>query len=407
MFLNKFFSIFFIFFLFAVKTVSADSFSFTYNGPTSVVTPFGNYSTANAVFTFTYHSEGTIVVPKLTIHLNGTLLIGALCEGNAYTPTSYTFVLPVGTHTIKFVLSDQPNHCSNARIWQTEEFTITCKFPIKFENKFMEGTNGGTIKVDNVTRNSPYIRPSFEGDHIIMGAIEQNYLSYQRIWNTSGNSLSYWEKERYGQQPEHYSFLQSPLAYTVQSDDRNTTFRDFLRTRYDISRIDKTEFDGTLLGEVFNIVEGNTGTITAPLTQTINSRLYYFVGWSDGVENNERIITATGNIDFTALYKIANKSNTQNAFNNSQRKFIRTPDGNLHLVYESMNRVWYERSSDNGLNWVIVKNYGADHMPARLPQIDFIVRDNKSLVTIEYILDRGDFDFWRKEVFIYNNGLEL
>jgi len=54
-------------------------------------------------------------------------------------------------------------------------------------------------------------------------------------------------------------------------------------------------------------------------------------------------------------------SNTSSAFtNNSQRKFIRTRKYNneqwLHCVYESMNKVWYEISTDNGINWSIANN---------------------------------------------------
>ncbi|MFN3874245.1 MAG: hypothetical protein ACK4R9_14700, partial [Ignavibacterium sp.] len=42
-------------------------------------------------------------------------------------------------------------------------------------------------------------------------------------------------------------------------------------------------------------------------------------------------------------------SNNPNTYNyNNQRKYARTDDGYLHLVYESMGSVWYEISPDNG-----------------------------------------------------------
>lgn len=72
-----------------------------------------------------------------------------------------------------------------------------------------------------------------------------------------------------------------------------------------------------------------------------------------------------------AKYKASMLSNTQTAFSNSsQRKFIRTSEGYLHLVYESMGRVWYEMSTDNGVNWRLMnggKPLGS--LPSKLPSI--------------------------------------
>ena len=75
-----------------------------------------------------------------------------------------------------------------------------------------------------------------------------------------------------------------------------------------------------------------------------------------------------------AVYKGAQVSNNLNAFSNSsQRKFVRTSDGHLHMVYEDMGKVWYEISTDNGLTWQLAN--GAKPLSGsnqgKLPAIDY------------------------------------
>ncbi|MDP4175037.1 MAG: T9SS type A sorting domain-containing protein [Bacteroidota bacterium] len=92
-------------------------------------------------------------------------------------------------------------------------------------------------------------------------------------------------------------------------------------------------------------------TISTPAT--INNST--FVCWSDGSRDLTRTINSSANL--VAFYKAKTISNTQSAFSNTgQRKFIRTSDGYLHLVYESMNKIWYERSTDGGATWTIQNN---------------------------------------------------
>lgn len=70
---------------------------------------------------------------------------------------------------------------------------------------------------------------------------------------------------------------------------------------------------------------------------------------------------------------MSQKSNDPSAYsNNSQRKFVRTLDGHLHIVYESMNRVWYERSTNNGQTWEIMNNgRPLSEQDSKLPSIDY------------------------------------
>ena len=108
------------------------------------------------------------------------------------------------------------------------------------------------------------------------------------------------------------------------------------------------------------------------LPHTGRHHKFYFKGWA-GTEvqfqNSSALQTGVVFKDdiqgvdpvANANYKGTQLSNNQNAFsNNGQRKFIRTYDQQyyttrFHLVYESMNKVWYERSTD-GINWEIMNN---------------------------------------------------
>ena len=59
-----------------------------------------------------------------------------------------------------------------------------------------------------------------------------------------------------------------------------------------------------------------------------------------------------------AVMKSPQLSNDANGFNgNHQTKTVRTDDGFLHMVYESMGKVWYEYSRDNGQSWILGNSY--------------------------------------------------
>ena len=119
-----------------------------------------------------------------------------------------------------------------------------------------------------------------------------------------------------------------------------------------------TEFNDTFTKEDY-VAKGNTSTVTAPLNETINNKPYKFAGWTDNSStSNVRTLTPTGNTTITPRYKYPTHSNQANGYSsNSQRKVIKTTvDGYLHNVYQSMGRVWYEKSTDNGTNWQIMNN---------------------------------------------------
>jgi hypothetical protein len=102
------------------------------------------------------------------------------------------------------------------------------------------------------------------------------------------------------------------------------------------------------------------------LLQTGKYHKFYFGNWSSTgtdplIQNNivsgyyeSPVVFRSGNAAVTANLKGTQLSNQTNAYSNtSQRRFIQTPDGVKHICYESMNKVWYELSTDNGATWFL------------------------------------------------------
>jgi len=128
------------------------------------------------------------------------------------------------------------------------------------------------------------------------------------------------------------------------------------------------EFDNTET-ETQNAYYGFPFTLSVPNTVTKNGKNYQFVWWNDNHSApNPRTINPQGNETYTALYKYLQHSDYQNAYyNNSQRKIVKTDNGYLHMVYESMGKIFYELSRDNGNSWEIVTFFDGKN-----PSIDYI-----------------------------------
>ena len=105
-------------------------------------------------------------------------------------------------------------------------------------------------------------------------------------------------------------------------------------------------------------------TQDAPLTQTGKTHKFYFQSWdfsgTDPLTQNNivngfyesPVVFRNLSASVQANLKGTQLSNSPSAYsNNSQRKIVRTVNGDLHNVYVSMDRVWYERSTDNGNSW--------------------------------------------------------
>jgi len=99
--------------------------------------------------------------------------------------------------------------------------------------------------------------------------------------------------------------------------------------------------------------------LTAPATQSLTlngqSVIVSFQYWSYTNATPQNANSATSGFVFntgataTANYKCSSVSNSSSALSsNSQRKIVQDVDRNFHLVYESMNAVWYEKINENG-----------------------------------------------------------
>ena len=215
--------------------------------------------------------------------------------------------------------------------------------------------DAGTIKVNSATVSSGYTYFATSGSSQSYEAIPQYYNPYDRVWNTSGvdPSISYWRKQPDGGVSQRITGATNiSYSFTPSSSDHKATFIADLMKRYSISRNDQTEYDGTIsAGVVANIVEQNSGQISAPLTKSVNGKDYRFYQWSDGGTSNSRNVTPNNNTTYTALYKahLYSTSSTSTT-SNSQRKIVQSSTGVWAMVYESSNQIWACRSTD-GTTW--------------------------------------------------------
>jgi hypothetical protein len=132
-------------------------------------------------------------------------------------------------------------------------------------------------------------------------------------------------------------------------------------TPFELSNNSTTSYGGVCLNQRPD-VEGIYYSINAPSS--------YFQNWSvtsgdatfqNADANETGVVFKQANTTISANYKGSRVSNSQSSYtNSSQRKFIRTPpnqtyypNGILHLVYESMGKIWYETSWDNGATWML------------------------------------------------------
>lgn len=92
--------------------------------------------------------------------------------------------------------------------------------------------------------------------------------------------------------------------------------------------------------------------VSTPPQITVGGKDYRFYGWSDGIMQNPRSVTPSGNLNFTALYKAHMTTVSAAAISgSSQRKIIRDGNGYLFACYESGGHIWLSRSTNNGTSW--------------------------------------------------------
>ncbi|MFH1194553.1 MAG: T9SS type A sorting domain-containing protein [bacterium] len=124
-----------------------------------------------------------------------------------------------------------------------------------------------------------------------------------------------------------------------------------------------------------------------------------FVNWDNGTFNTKRILRLVQNQNnFTANYKASLRTDAFGSFaTGSQRKIVRTDNGYLHLVYESMGKVWYEMSTNNGSSWNLVCSAGLFEFAAKTPSLDYlgnkvflVLHDQYNKIML-YVFENGNY----------------
>ena len=243
--------------------------------------------------------------------------------------------------------------------WFALETGLIAKITAK--NNFENGIIKVGVDISPTQKNSPYLLGAGNGQTVNLEAHNQLYGGYERLWNTTGvpNSISKWKKQILPNPPinlpngENISY-----SFNVSTGDHNSFYIANLKKNYRIDQTHKFEFDPDQTQQTTYIVEQNSGQISAPTTKTVGGKIYNFAAWTDNFSvPNPRTITPTNNVTYTALYKYPTHSDNENAYsNNSQRKFVKTPNGYMYITYESMGYVWLERSTNNGSSWEIMNN---------------------------------------------------
>ncbi|MBI5727087.1 MAG: T9SS type A sorting domain-containing protein, partial [Ignavibacteriales bacterium] len=97
-----------------------------------------------------------------------------------------------------------------------------------------------------------------------------------------------------------------------------------------------------------------TSELSVPGNQLINGKRFFFSSWSDGNTDNPREMSLTAPASLTANLKGLQITTCPTTLaNNGQRKFVRMDNGTLFCVYESMDQIWGEVSTDGGATWQI------------------------------------------------------
>lgn len=162
------------------------------------------------------------------------------------------------------------------------------------------------------------------------------------------------------------------IQYTVASQDET------LKAIFDPAQ--RIQLDNSLEGGIYS-----NGTVTydgstffsydsydffhATQTKTIDTnvpdgtqgRNWKFLKWSDGNTNKQRNIVIDQDIDLKSEFKGSQVSNNSTTFKAYQSNAVRSLDGWLHMVYESLGHIWYEAKSPTG-SWEFLDGPGGNHL---------------------------------------------
>ena len=281
---------------------------------------------------------------------------------------------------------------------------------INFANN-VEGntTDFGQIKVNDTWCPTNTSLPFVVKDEISVES--ENILHYYNGYNNRYYNWNYFENSNYSRQ-HHNIFSATWEASEVEALYKKTkslTIRNYLEG----GSADQIWFGeygvGSIPGDfqlrnsgysantfIYNYDANVKLTYKAEAKENIQNVLntnWKFVKWENSSTNRirEEQINQNTSSEWRAMYKGIQRTDYVNAFsNNSQRKIVRTPantvfpNGVLHSVYESLDKVWYEISTDNGSTWQSANNGNPLSInDSKLPSLDFRIHQTP---TIQHIV---------------------
>jgi hypothetical protein len=147
-----------------------------------------------------------------------------------------------------------------------------------------------------------------------------------------------------------------------------------------------TSYKGVFLNQWYDVPNNPYYTVRAQQEQTINGVKGYFVNWSgdqnavqyQNANNRETpVVFKQSGATATALYKGVHVTNNQSTWNSGNRRYVQTPDGWQHMVYEATingtSHVIYENKPPGG-QWQIVERIlklWLDNGPGNSPAIEY------------------------------------
>lgn len=146
------------------------------------------------------------------------------------------------------------------------------------------------------------------------------------------------------------------------------------------------------------------------LSHTGKMHKFYFQNWSASPQGSADFQNANSletpvvfkqeGAVVSANYKGSLLSNNVNAISNtSQRKVIRTSNGDLHLFYVSMGKIWYEKSVNNGTSWYApkiingaeeVKSFSVDDWNNKIYIASHLKEGSENGILIDMIDENGN-----------------
>lgn len=246
------------------------------------------------------------------------------------------------------------------------------------------GSDGGEIglgvNASPVTFNSPRSFTATEGDEANFEAYDGHIQSgYEWVFNDNKapEDKSEWEWRKPGQATQDFAEGDATPSRTIVANDDGATFANIQRRLYNITRTANTEITSYTTETVAQAIEGNSTQLSTPATQPMAGHTLHFANWIDnGSKANPRTVIPDDHENYEALYKGHQITEEIDPWKPNQRKIVRSTDGWLHMVYESMGHIWYEAKPPGG-DWQFIGQGGSDN-PLHLdenggtsPSIDF------------------------------------